>query len=143
MARHLQKAIQTLNPAEHSLSPKQVRALENFIQDPAEYYDQKAAKKESYSPASGTIQGILKDMYDTFVKNLEKSTLTESDQVKGYEELMAVKAKEQASFAAELKLKEQQKVDSGASLADASTELDETTKLMGADTKFFESTKAQ
>merc|ERR1719335_1475227 len=68
--------------------------------------------------------------------------MTEADQVQGYEQLMAVKAKELAIFRAELKLRKSQEADAMASLADASQEMDDTTKIMAADTNFFEETKA-
>merc|ERR550514_795514 len=80
-------------PGEHLLTPKQLSALSSFTSDPAEYYDQKAEKKASYSPASATIQGILKDMYDTFSMNLEKSTETEATQQKNFESIQSVNAK--------------------------------------------------
>merc|ERR1719253_2070998 len=81
-------------PIDHQLSPKQLSALESFTRDPAEYYDQKAEKKASYSPASATIQGILKDMYDTFSMNLEKNTESEATKFKNYEAVSSVNAKE-------------------------------------------------
>merc|ERR1719156_278130 len=80
-------------PIDHQLSPKQLSALESFTRDPAEYYDQKAEKKASYSPASATIQGILKDMYDTFSMSLEKATESEATQQKNYEGVSSVNAK--------------------------------------------------
>merc|ERR1719345_36838 len=61
-AAFVHEAIKQL-PDEQKLSPTQLSMLETFTNDPAEFYDQKAEKKASYSPASATIQGILKDMY--------------------------------------------------------------------------------
>merc|ERR1719379_1712645 len=142
LARNVHRAIQSL-PLDAALSPRQRKVVDEFLQDPAEYYDQKAAAKESYAPASATIQGILKDMYDTFVKNLESSTQTESDQVKNFEDLMAVKTKEFANLSAENRIKMNEKADAEAQLADAAQEMDDTSHLMDADTKFFEDTKAQ
>merc|ERR1719380_95751 len=104
-AATLHTAVKLL-PIDHQLSPKQLSALESFTRDPAEYYDQKAEKKASYSPASATIQGILKDMYDTFAMNLEKSTETEATQQKNYETLMATKMKELASLTSTIEAKE-------------------------------------
>ena len=51
---------------------------------------EKAEKKVSYSPASVTIQGVLKDMYDTFSMNLEKATETEATQQKNFESIISV-----------------------------------------------------
>merc|ERR550514_907454 len=83
-AATVHEAIKQL-PDEQALSPMQLSMLETFTNDPAEFYDQKAEKKNSYSPASATIQGILKDMYDTFAMNLEKSTETEATQYRNFE----------------------------------------------------------
>ena len=55
---------------------------------------EKAEKKVYYSPASVTIQGVLKDMYDTFSMNLEKATETESTQQKNFENIISVQNKE-------------------------------------------------
>merc|ERR1719355_364073 len=85
-------------PLGHQLSAKQLSVLSAFTRDPAEYYDQKAEKKASYSPASATIHGILKDMYVSFVMNLEKSTETEATQFKNYESVSSVAAKEMKSL---------------------------------------------
>ena len=63
-----------LLPAEHQLSPTQLSMLSSFTADPAEFYEQKPQKKESYSPASATIQGIIKDMCDTLAMDLERAT---------------------------------------------------------------------
>merc|ERR1719262_1514487 len=76
-AASVHEAVKAL-PVGHPLSQQQLSALQAFTSDPAEYYDQKAEKKASYNPASATIQGILKDMYDTFSMNLEKNTEAEA-----------------------------------------------------------------
>merc|ERR1719405_116950 len=78
MSASIKKAVKSL-PADADFSPDHMDMITKFLQDPSEFYDQKAAAKESYSPASTTIMGILKDMYDTFAKNLESETSTESD----------------------------------------------------------------
>merc|ERR1719298_327481 len=140
-AATLHTAVKML-PIDHQLSPKQLSALESFTSDLAEYYDQKAEKKASYSPASATIQGILKDMYDTFSMNLEKSTETEAVQQKNYESLIGVKENEMATLVEQRTRREGEKADSEKDLADASQDLDDTTKQMKADTIFFDETKA-
>merc|ERR1719443_2294614 len=96
VARDVHVAVQKL-PAEHLLAPTALAKVTSFLQDPADYLDQKAKKSASYSPASATIQGILKDMYDTYSMNLEKGTETEATQQKNFEVLMATKAKEMST----------------------------------------------
>merc|ERR1719453_2467230 len=141
MSANIKKAVRTL-PADADFSPEHMDMITKFLQDPGEFYDQKAAAKESYSPASTTIMGILKDMYDTFVANLEKETGLESDAQMHYEDLMATKEKEFASLSAELKVRVAEHAEALVQVADASQELDDTTQAMKADTDFFEDTKA-
>merc|ERR1719454_2796770 len=123
VARDVHVAVQQL-PAEHLLAPKSLKEVTSFLQSPADYLDQKAKKSASYSPASATIQGILKDMYDTFSMNLEKATETEATQQKNYETLMAVKNKEMATLTSTRTTKEGEKAQAEKNLADASQELD-------------------
>merc|ERR1719355_334519 len=111
-------------PLGHQLSAKQLSMLQSFTRDPAEFYDQKAEKKASYNPASATIQGILKDMYDTFSMNLEKSTEAEATQQKNYEGVSSVSAKEMSVLAATKTKREGEKADAEKDLADASQDLD-------------------
>merc|ERR1719388_465264 len=108
--KNVHTAVKAL-PADTNLTPEQLQVVTDFLQDPAEFYDQKAQKEASYSPASSTIMGILKDMYDTFVKNLESETDVESEAQKNFEDLMAVKTKEHASLSAELKQRTSEKAE--------------------------------
>merc|ERR1719235_2692999 len=141
VAKDVHVAVQKL-PAEHLLSPTALAKVSSFLQDPADYLDQKAKKSASYSPASATIQGILKDMYDTFSMNLEKATETEATQQKNFETLMATKAKEMSTLASTREAKEGHKAEAEKNLADASQELDDTKAQMEADTALFDDTKA-
>merc|ERR1719515_318085 len=128
-------------PIDHQLSPKQLSALESFTKDPAEFYDQKRKKKASYSPASATIQGILKDMYDTFAMNLEKSTETEATQFKNYESVSSVAAKEMKSLSDTKTKKEGEKADAEKVQADTEQELDDTKAQLEASISLFDNTK--
>merc|ERR1719157_486926 len=129
-------------PLDHQLTAKQLALVSAFTKDPAEFYDQKAEKAASYNPASATIMGILKDMYDTFSMNLEKATEVEAVAQKNYESLIGVKENEMATLVDARKKKEGEKADAEKDLADNSQNLDDTTKQMQADTIFFDETKA-
>merc|ERR1719262_1470825 len=69
------------SPKLAALSESKTKLLKTFLenpsslieQEPSDYYDQKAQAKASYSPQSATVTGILKDMYDTFAADLEKT----------------------------------------------------------------------
>jgi len=125
-------------------SPKAMALLRAFAKSPeeAEYYDKKAQKEAAYNPQSGSIQGILKDMYDTFSQNLEKSTETEAVSQKNYENLMAVKAKEMHTLTGEKRKKEGEKAEYEGDEADAAQSLDDTQKQMKADTDLFDAVKS-
>merc|ERR1719421_1485826 len=141
IASGVHEAVQRL-PDGHALTPAQLSALATFTKDPAEYYDQKAEKKASYSPASATIQGILKDMYDTFSTSLERGTETEATQQKNYETIMAVKKKEMMTLTTARTATEAFKADSEKQLADSTQELDATQVQLKENTALFDETKA-
>merc|ERR1719198_2231795 len=126
---------------DQTLSPKQMSMLLAFTSDPAEFYDKKAEKAASYNPASATIQGILKDMYDTFSMNLEKSTEAEATQQKNYEAISAVNKAEQHEDSNTRTKKEQEKADAEKLLADTTQDLDDTKADMEASVALFDSTK--
>merc|ERR1719440_929326 len=140
-AQNVKKALDIL-PAGDSLSPKQLKAVSAFLSDPAEYYDQKAEKAAAYSPASTTIMGILKDMYDQFSSNLEKQTMDEADSQQSFEAVIAVKQKEAATLTSTIQQKTAEKAEAEQMLADASQELDDVSKQMKSDALFFSETKA-
>merc|ERR1719261_1893408 len=119
MSASIKKAVKAL-PADADFSPERIDTITKFLQDPGEFYDQKAAAKESYSPASTTIMGVLKDMYDTFIINLDKETGLESDAQMHYEDLMSTKEKEFASLSAELKVRVAEHAEALVQVADAS-----------------------
>merc|ERR1719405_355048 len=128
-------------PADHQLSPKQLSMLSSFTADPAEFYDQKAQQKESYSPASATIQGILKDMYDTLAMNLEHATEVEATRFKNFEGVSALSAKELHTLTITKTKKEEEKADAEKVQADAQQAHDDTKAEMEASVLLFDDTK--
>merc|ERR1719409_2471676 len=104
-------------PHVEELPEAKAKVLKRFLEEPVaflqstpeeEYYDQKAQAKASYSPASATIMGILKDMYDTFASDLEKSNTDESALQKAFEDHIAAKEKANADMKREILQKEEQ-----------------------------------
>merc|ERR1719463_552612 len=112
-----------------------------MIQEPVDYYDQKAQAKASYSPQSATIMGILKDMYDTFSADLEKSNQEESDKQKAFEDLIAEKEKQVADWSAEVTDKEGQKAEKSTMLSEAEELLAATQTQLKIDEEFFETAR--
>eukprot|EP00747_Dinoflagellata_sp_TGD_P162418 gnl/TRDRNA2_/TRDRNA2_179992_c0_seq1.p1 gnl/TRDRNA2_/TRDRNA2_179992_c0~~gnl/TRDRNA2_/TRDRNA2_179992_c0_seq1.p1 ORF type:complete len:735 (+),score=276.75 gnl/TRDRNA2_/TRDRNA2_179992_c0_seq1:70-2205(+) len=93
-------------------------------------------------PASATIQGILKDQYDTMSSDLEDTTQTEATKNKEYEGFMDVKAKELSEMEATRAQKEAEKADTEALLAETTQEYDDVTAQKEADISFFDETTA-
>ena len=85
-------------PENHTISPDRMALLASFMKEPADYYNDKAAAKSTYSPASTTIVGTLQDMRDTFMQHLEGQTQSEATSQKNYEDMTAVKSKELAGL---------------------------------------------
>merc|ERR1719313_2356436 len=76
------------------------------------------SSKGKYAPQSATIQGILKDMYETFATDLESATNTEATRNREYETFIAIKAEELAELEATKAKKEEEKADAEANLAE-------------------------
>merc|ERR1719240_1295068 len=136
------------------LTKDQSKVLKHFLEDPSEfakpafvqqepsdYYDQKAQAKASYSPQSATIIGILKDMYDTFSADLEKSNQEESNMQLAFESEMEEKTKQNKQFTAMVTEKEGQKAEKGQMLSENEEKLEATTEQLKVDEAFFATTK--
>merc|ERR1719326_2775504 len=115
--------------------------LTSFTETPADYLDQKAKKSASFSPQSATIQGILKDMYDTFSMNLEKATETESTQQKNFESIISVQNKEMFTLQTAKAKKEIEKANAEKVQADTEQDLDDTKAQLDASIALFDDTK--
>merc|ERR1719310_1577435 len=94
-----------------------------------------------YAPQSATIQGILKDMYETFATDLESATSEEATANRDYENFMATKAKELAQMEETKAKKEEEKVEAETNLAETTQAYDDTTAQKKADEEFFDATK--
>merc|ERR1719502_1323385 len=136
------------SPKLDALSADKLRLMKSFFEDPVslmqapvDYYDQKAQAKASYSPQSATIMGILKDMYDTFAADLEKSNSEESDKQKAFEDLIAEKEKQVADWTAEVTDKEGQKAEKSTMLSEAEELLSATQTQLKIDEEFFETAR--
>eukprot|EP00928_Gymnodinium_smaydae_P067611 TRINITY_DN505_c0_g1_i8.p1 TRINITY_DN505_c0_g1~~TRINITY_DN505_c0_g1_i8.p1 ORF type:complete len:738 (-),score=237.15 TRINITY_DN505_c0_g1_i8:103-2316(-) len=119
-------------PQSVSLKPDQVALLSDFATS-------RSASK--YAPQSTTIQGILKDMYETFSSDLESSTHTEATANRNFETLIAVKSAELLSLRETHAKKAAAKAAAEENLADTSQSYDDTNNQMKADIDFFDTTK--
>jgi len=99
------------------------------------------SKGKRYAPQSDTVQGILKDMYETFTNDLETDTNSEATSNRDFENFIATKTKELNELKATKEKKEGQKVEAEAQLADTTQIYDDTEAQMNADIEFFDATK--
>jgi len=135
------QAIEQL-PSGKSLASEELELIRTFAKDPAGFYDQKAKQAKAANPASTTIIGILKDMYDTFSMNLEKATEVEAVAYKNYESITGVKVNEMAELVADRKKKDGEKANAEKIMADSAQELDDTKVTMKEDLELFDLIKA-
>merc|ERR1719159_753610 len=138
------------SPRLDMLSEENSRLLKSFfedplslLQEPVDYYDQKAQAKASYSPQSATIMGILKDMYDTFSADLEKSNAEESAAQKSFEDLIAEKQQQIADWTAQVTDKEGQKAEKATMLSENEELLAATQAQLKIDEDFFATARDQ
>jgi len=118
------------------LSKKERSAAASFIQAPQDYFDATPTFKQSYAPQSGEIFGILKQMKETFEKNLGESQKEESANQKTYEELKAAKVSEIEAGQAQIDSKTQELADADEKLAQSKQDLEDTKKSLSEDEQF-------
>merc|ERR1719254_83867 len=118
------------------LTHTQRRALTAFLQSPEDYFDAAPTFKQSYAPQSGEIFGILKQMLETFEKDLAESQKEEMANQKAYEDLKAAKEDEIAAGQAQIDSKTQELADTDEKNAQAKEDVEDTKKSLAADEEF-------
>lgn len=101
-----------------------------------------ASSSAEYSPQSSTIQGILKDMYNTFAADLESTTEQEASKNTIFENLIAEKIAQVILLKDQRTELEGKKAKAVSALADAVQTYDDTAGQLKADVELFDSTKA-
>jgi len=139
-------------PGNANLGPKKLAAIQSFansLQEP----QAADAESASYAPQSATVQGILKDMYDTFTGDLESITSKEMQSQKDYEHSVhdvTVELKGQEGGNGKEAVKgliqmvaeaEEKKAEASQELASTIQELDDTKKELEALIEFFDMLK--
>jgi len=124
----VKRLLQSL-PASKALKAENLALLGEFTQG-------------KYAPQSATIQGILKDMYETFATDLESATNTEATRNREFETFISIKAEELAEMEAIKEKKEGEKADAEANLAETTQSYDDTEAQKKADIEFFDATKS-
>jgi len=116
-------------PASKALRPRQLALLSEYM-------------RSGYAPQSMTVQGILKDMYETFTSDLESSTQAEATANANFEDFIATKAEEVEAEEKDKMEKEGTRAESEQRLADTQAMYDDTAEQKKADIAFFDETKA-
>jgi hypothetical protein len=114
------------------LSDKSSRLLKSFLEDPPSFL-----QGESRAPQSATIMGILKDMYDTFGADLEKSNQEESDAQKSFEDEIAAKTRQNKLMHEMIVMKEGLKADDEKLLNEEEQKLEATQEQLKMDEDIF------
>lgn len=152
---NVQKVLKRRPTASKSVSSKDLELVRRFISRPADIVSGDHGPKHlslsatkvaqnpfgDFAPASTQIQGVLKEMYAGFSKDLEKANVDEAKKEKGFQALMATKASELATLETTLDSHKLDEAEKSKELADSETELDDTKAQLKADEEFFASTK--
>jgi len=118
------------------LTHSERRAASSFIQAPEDYFDAAPTFKQSYAPQSGEILGILRQMKETFEKNLADAQKEEMANQKAYEDLKVAKEAEIAAGKAQIETKTKELADCDEKLAQAKEDLEDTQNALSADEQF-------
>jgi len=94
-------------------------------------------QNEGYSPKSGEITGILKEMLDSMSKSLAEATSEEKNSIESFDALMSAKTKEVEALAQSIEAKTQQIGDLGVSIVQMQEDLSDTQAALLEDKKFF------
>merc|ERR1719265_1953553 len=95
-----------------------------------------ASQDSEYSPQSGQIAGILKQLGDEMSKSLAEATAAENSAIKVFEELMAAKTKEVAAQTASIEEKTVRVGEVAVSIAEMKNDLSDTEAALLEDQKF-------
>merc|ERR1712232_795541 len=102
-----------------SLTRKQRKVVESFLQAPGDYFDAAPTFKQSYAPQSGEIFGILRQMKETFEANLSDAQKAEI-----------------AAGQSQIDTKTQELADTDEKLAQAKEDIEDTRNSLAAGEKF-------
>lgn len=119
---------------------KLVQSKDNMIdadrQDVLAFLAAGQSDSSSYTPQSGEITGILKQLHDEFSQNLADATSAEQASIQSFDELIAAKSKESAAATAAIEDKEKRSGETAVSLAQMSNDLGDTKASLAADGNF-------
>mmetsp|Transcript_6597 Transcript_6597/g.15767 ORF Transcript_6597/g.15767 Transcript_6597/m.15767 type:complete len:665 (+) Transcript_6597:74-2068(+) len=123
----------------HKISSSKVQLMSKFMSNPTAFLQTGG----QYAPQSGTVLGILKDMYDTFTVNFEGNDQEEGAKQRAYEDLMQTKIKAYMADNDELIRKQTEAGQEEKVVAEGQAEREDLIAQVAADTKFFKDTTTE
>merc|ERR1719271_1910155 len=114
--------------------------VKNFLSSPGAYVQMGSPHKGEYTSQSQGIQGILKDMHDSFQRDLADAIEEEKAKVADYDALMKTKREDEVLLKSTLTKKDTSEGDDTKGLADANTEREETQAQLKADEELLDTT---
>jgi len=135
------KTTRALNTVQEALAAAPARALEKKLALIGRF-QKEMDKGARYAPQSATIQGILRDMYDSFSGDLESMDGEEADKNRAFEDFIATKQEELILLQEKLKAAEKAKAEAEQLMAEATQAYDDTEAQLKADIEFFDTTKS-
>jgi len=102
----------------------------------ASFLSNGAGDSQGYDPASGEINGILKQMQETMQKDLAEAEAAEASAIKDFDALIAAKEKEVATLTKEIESKMVRSGEAGVKLTNDQEDLSDTEKSLAEDRKF-------
>jgi len=135
------RSAMSLYAKHNDASQEDFAAVKSFLSSPLALLKTDSPHKEEYSTQSGAIQGMLKDMHDSFKRNLADAIETEGKASTEYNSLMDTKRVDMNLLVGALDTSSLNQGNDAKSLADNSQTREETQKQLKTDEEFLETTK--
>jgi len=128
------------NDDDMNLRSEDFAVVKNFLSSPGAYVQMGSPHKGEYTSQSQGIQGILKDMHDSFQRDLADAIEEEKAKLADYTGLMKTKREDEVLLKSTLTKKDTSEGDDTKGLADANTEREETQAQLKTDEALLETT---
>jgi hypothetical protein len=128
------------NNDDMNLRSEDFAVVKNFLSSPGAYVQMGSPHKGEYQSQSQGIQGILKDMHDSFQRDLADAIEEEKAKQADYDSLMKTKREDEVLLKSTLTKKDTSEGDDTKGLADANTEREETQAQLKTDEALLETT---
>jgi hypothetical protein len=128
------------NSDDMNLRKEDFATVKTFLSSPAAWVQTSSPHKGEYTTQSSAIQGMLKDMHDSFQRDLADAIEEEKTRQTEYDSLMETKRADLSLLTTTLTKKQVEEGDDMKLEADSQQERDETTAQLKADEELLETT---